>query len=289
MIWYSLSVSVSAGATVIEVAGVHAHRVDVLDRADDDAVVRRVAHHLHLEFFPAEHAFLDQHLVHRRGVEAALDDLGELLPVVADAAAHAAQRERRPHDRRQADVLQRGQRLLAVVGQHGFGRLETDARHRLAEELPVLGLGDRWASGADHLDAELVEHALLLERQRRVERGLPAHGRQQRVGTLALDDPGDDLGRDRLDVGRVRQIRIGHDRRRIGIDQDDAVALGLQRLAGLGARIVELAGLTDDDGARADDQDGLDVRALRHEPASYCSAAGLAIAGRKLVSRSRNS
>ena len=39
MIWYSLSVSVCAGATVMRVAGVHAHRVEVLDRADDDDVV----------------------------------------------------------------------------------------------------------------------------------------------------------------------------------------------------------------------------------------------------------
>ena len=113
--------------------------------------------------------------------------------------------------------------------------------------------------------------------QGRVERRLPAHGRQQRVGPLLLDDLGDDLGRDRLDVGRIRQLRIRHDGGRIGIDEDDAVALGLQRLAGLGAGIVELAGLADDDGAGADDEDGLDIRALRHEAASYCSAAGLAI------------
>ena len=38
------------------VAGVHAHRVEVLDRADDDAVVLAVAHHLHLELFPADAA-----------------------------------------------------------------------------------------------------------------------------------------------------------------------------------------------------------------------------------------
>ena len=77
------------------VAGVHAHRIDVLDRADDDAVVRLVADHLHLEFLPAEHALLDQHLVGRRGVEPALDDLEELRLVVGDAAAGAAEREGR--------------------------------------------------------------------------------------------------------------------------------------------------------------------------------------------------
>ena len=90
MIWYSLSVSVSAGRDGDRIAGVDAHRIDVLDRADDDAIVRLVADDLHLEFFPAEHALLDQHLVGRRGVDAALDDLDELALVVGDAAAGAA-------------------------------------------------------------------------------------------------------------------------------------------------------------------------------------------------------
>ena len=107
MIWYSLSVSVSAGATVTEVAGVDAHRIDVLDRADDDAVVVAVAHDLHLVLFPAEHRFLDQHLGGRRGVEAALHDVEELVAIVGDAAAGAAQGERRPDDRRQADHVER--------------------------------------------------------------------------------------------------------------------------------------------------------------------------------------
>ena len=44
------------------VAGVHAHRIDVLDRADDDEVVRAVADDLELELLPAEHALFDEHL-----------------------------------------------------------------------------------------------------------------------------------------------------------------------------------------------------------------------------------
>ena len=77
------------------VAGVDAHRVDVLDRADDDDVVVAVAHHLELELAPAEHRLLDQHLVDRARREALGDDLGELGLGVADAAALAAERERR--------------------------------------------------------------------------------------------------------------------------------------------------------------------------------------------------
>src|SRR5215510_4840812 len=80
MIWYSLSVSVCAGATVIEspVCTPMGSRFSI-------------AHTLHLELFPADHRLLDQQLVRGRGLEAALADLDELLAVVGDAAARAAQ------------------------------------------------------------------------------------------------------------------------------------------------------------------------------------------------------
>ena len=83
-------------------------------------------------------------------------------------------------------------------------------------------------------------------------------------GPLLGDDLGDDFRRDRLDIGRIRQVRIGHDRRRVGVDEDDPVAFLLQRLAGLRAGIVEFASLADDDRTRADDEDRFDVLALWH-------------------------
>ena len=75
------------------VARVHAHRIDVLDRADDDEVVRDVAHHLELEFLPADDGFLNEDLVHRAQIDSATRELSELLDVVRDATANAAQRE----------------------------------------------------------------------------------------------------------------------------------------------------------------------------------------------------
>jgi hypothetical protein len=61
------------------VAGVHAHRVEVLDRADDDAVVLAVADHLHLEFLPADQRLLDEQFLGRAGLQAALADGDELF------------------------------------------------------------------------------------------------------------------------------------------------------------------------------------------------------------------
>ena len=97
-----------------------------------------------------------------------------------------------------------------------------------------------------------------------VQGRLAAERREQRVGALLLDDLGDDLRGDRLDVGGVGHLRVGHDGGGVRVHQDDAVAFLAQRLAGLGAGVVELAGLADDDGARPDDHDRADVGSLRH-------------------------
>ena len=241
-----------------------AHRVDVFDRADDDAVVVLVANDLHLVLFPAEHAFFDQHFVGGGGVDAALDDVEEFFLVVGDAAAGAAEGEARADDAGEADDVERLQRLDHVVGEHGARGFEPDLLHGVAEQLAVLGLVDGLGGGADHFDAELFEDAHLAQAEGAVERGLAAHGGEQRVGALALDDLGDDLGGDGLHIGGVGQIRVGHDGRRIGVDQNDAVALVLEGLAGLGAGIIELAGLPDDDRPRTDDEDRLDIGTFWH-------------------------
>ena len=110
----------------------------------------------------------------------------------------------------------------------------------------------------------LLEHAFAHQVERGVECRLAAHGGQQRVGLFLLDDPRDGLPVDRLDVDGIGHLRVGHDRGGIGVHQDDAVALLAQRLARLGAGVIELAGLPDDDGAGADDQDALDVSSFGH-------------------------
>ena len=93
--------------------------------------------------------------------------------------------------------------------------------HGLLELLAVLGLVDDFRPGADHLDAVLGEDAVLVQVHGGVQAGLAAEGRQQGVGPFLLDDLGDDLPGDRLDVGAVGRLRVGHDGGRVGVDQDD--------------------------------------------------------------------
>ena len=105
--WYSLSVSVWAGATVMESPVCTPIGIEVLDRADDDHVVGEVAHHLELELLPADHRLLDEDLARRALLKTPLDRRLELLGVVGDGAAGASEGERGADDDGEADAVGR--------------------------------------------------------------------------------------------------------------------------------------------------------------------------------------
>ena len=260
------------------IAGMDAHWVEVLDGTNDDAIVLAVAHDLHLELLPAQERFLDEDLGHGREFEAALGHLVELLAVVSDAAASAAERERRPNNEREAaDLLRDQARFFGIVGRAADGDVQPDGQHQVLEHLPVFAALDGLGIGANHLDAIVFQRPAAEERHGGIERGLAAERRQQHELALRLealhllDFPGDDfvdaLGGDGLDVGAVGKLGIGHDRGRVRVHQNNAVAFLLERLASLGARVIKLARLPDDDRAGANDQDGMNVGALRHKSA----------------------
>ena len=140
-----------------------------------------------------------------------------------------------------------------------LGRPQAAALHRLAELLAVLGSLDHVERRADQLDPERVEQPVARERAREVQRGLAAHRRQQRVGPLTAEHVRDALDVERLDVRAVGEARVGHDRRRVRVDDDRAEPVLAQDLERLRARVVELARLADHDRAGADQADRLEV------------------------------
>ena len=159
----------------------HAHGVDVFDAADDHAVVLLVANDLELVLLPTDQRPVDLNLPDHAGAQPAGDQLLELGPVVGDAAAPAAQRERRPDDRGQPDDLQERVRLLLRLDRAALGGLEVDPGAHLAEQLAVLGPVDDRPVRPDHLDPVLLEHALVPQLAGAVQGGLPAEGREHRV------------------------------------------------------------------------------------------------------------
>ena len=180
------------------------------------------------------------------------------------ASPRAAQGEGGAHDDRQADLPSDRLGLRDRAGAPGPRDLGPDLQHRRLEEVAVLGQPHRVLVGADQAHVPLFEHAPLGQRERQVDGGLAPDGRQDGVGPLAVDDPLEKLGRQGLDVRRVGELRVRHDRGGVGVDEQDPVSLAPQGAHGLRPGVVELARLADDDRPRPDDEDALDVVALRH-------------------------
>ena len=124
------------------VAGMHAHGVEVLDGAHDDAVAGVVTHDLHLVLFPTLDGLLDQHLVGGRELQALAHDGDELLVGVSDAAAGAAQGKARAQYAGIAHALGDGLGVGHAVGIARARDLQANLGHGLVKELAVLAALD---------------------------------------------------------------------------------------------------------------------------------------------------
>ena len=246
------------------IPGMHAHRIQIFDGTDDDAIIRAVADHFHFKLLPTQHAFFHQHFTGHGSRQAGGDDLFEFFAVIGNAAPRAAEREGGANNAGQPHNLQRIPGFGHGMGDFAFRAFNADFGHGITEFLAVFGFVDDFRLRTNQFAAVFFQNAGLGEFERGIERSLSAHGRQKRIRAFLGDDFLNDLDRDGFDIGGIRQPRIGHDRGWVGIDQNDAIALSAQRLAGLRAGIIEFAGLADDDRPGADDHDGFDVSALRH-------------------------
>ena len=163
MCWYSRSVSVIAGATVIEspVCTPIGSRFSIEQTTTTLSCRSRISSSSNS--FQPTHRLLDQDLVHRAGRQAAGDHRSHLSAVGGQARAEAAHRERRPDDDPVADGGGEVERLVQRVADREAGTSAADAAHDLLEPLPVLAALDRLDVGADQLDAVLLQHAALVQ------------------------------------------------------------------------------------------------------------------------------
>ena len=198
-----------------------ADRVDVLHRTDCDYVSGAVAHYFELNLFPARDTLIDQHLTYRRQAESGLGDFDELLLGVGNTAAGAAECERRTDDKRVAVRVSERERGFDVVDDGRRNDRLTDFHHRVLERLTVLGLVYSLGIRAEQLDTHLVEEAFFGELHTQGQTGLTSERRQQAVGTLFFDDALDGGEGQRLDIYLILHCVIGHDRRRVGVDEYD--------------------------------------------------------------------
>ena len=173
--------------------------------------------------------------------------IAQMLGIVGDHHAAAAQHVARTHQQRVADV--RGHRL-GLLKRGGLARRRVhDAQlvEQGGEALAVLGKVDGIGLGAHNV------HAALLEHTRQLKRGLAAERHHDAVGALNIDDVHDVLIGERLKVQAVGGVVVGRDGLGVAVDHDGLKAAGGQRVARMHAAVVELDTLANAVGASAQD------------------------------------
>ena len=247
------------------VSGVDTDRVEILHGADDHGVVGAVAHHLVLDLLVPGDRLLDQALRDRGEFQTLPDDANQFGLVMADTAAGTAESVGGTDDERVTDGVTHLNRLVDGVDDLGSRHRLAQLVHELLEQVTVLRLLNGGELGAQQFDAQLVEDPGLGQFGGQVEAGLTAQGGDDGVGTFPAQDRGDEFQGDRFDVDLVGDVAVGHDRGWVGVDEDDLVPLLLEGQTGLGAGVVELGGLTDDDRTGSDDEDAMQVGAAGHQ------------------------
>ena len=141
------------------VAGMHAHRVDVLDRADGDHLSLRIADDFEFELFPAEHALFYEHLGNRACCESARYNRAQFLDVVYQPAACAAHGVCRAQHAGITELIGDGNSFLDGMRNLAASHLNTEFGHGLLEHVAVFSAFYCVYRRSDDFDAVLVKHA----------------------------------------------------------------------------------------------------------------------------------
>ena len=108
------------------VARVDAHRVKVLDGADDDHIVLAIPHHLQFVLLPAKDGLLHQHLARGGGGQSSGNDVVQLFGGVRDAASGTSQRKGRTDDERVGGGFRKSKGILHGRNHRASGHGESN-------------------------------------------------------------------------------------------------------------------------------------------------------------------
>ena len=174
------------------------------------------------------------------------------------AAACAAQRVGRSYDQRQWDIRCKLECLIDRRDDRAVDDRLSNAIQEISKQRAVFCLLDGGKRRAQQANAVSFEDPAIRDLNRQVESRLTSQGRKQPVGAFPLDNSLHDIRCQWLQIDGVRDAFIGHDRGWVGVDQDGAHPLFTEGTAGLGAGVVKLSRLSNDDRPRTENQNALD-------------------------------
>jgi len=253
------------GSCTERIASMDAHGVYILNETNGDHLVFGVADHLEFQLLPPQHRLLDKYLVDETDRKTPACHHAEFLHIIDHTTADAPHGIGWAHHHR---VTQSGSHLLGILHRidgRAASHLNTQGIHHLLKGNPVLPLLDGVGVHTDYLHTILFKDSLFIKQQRKVQRRLSAQVGQQRIRPFLADDLFQGILIQRLDIGDVGHLRVGHDGGRIGVDQHDLIPQGTERFARLRSGVIKFTCLSNDDRSRPDDQYLANVISLRHD------------------------
>ena len=241
-------------------------RINVFHITDCYGRIVPVPDHFIFDLFIAPDTFFHKHFPYRRKFQGVFQLFRALLGSIRKAAACAAQGERRTQDDRITDFFCRFQSFFQFVYCHGRKHRFPQGFAQFFEKFPVLRPLDGTAVRTQEFHLALFQYPFLFKLHRKVQAGLSADSRQNRIRPFIPDNLRNVLQRQGLHVYLIRHGSIRHDGGRIGIAQDHLIPFLFQGKAGLCSRVVELSRLADHNRAGADDQHFPDISSFRHDP-----------------------
>ena len=139
-----------------------------------------------------------------------------------------------------------------------------DFLHSFLEHFAVFAAFDSADLSAQQTNVVFAQDTLLVQLHSHVQANLTAKSCQQGIRTLTFDNFFNEFNADRFNIYTVSHMHIGHNGCRVTVYQYNLQAFLLQSTASLGACIVKLCCLTDNNRAGADNENLFNIFKFRH-------------------------
>ena len=136
-----------------------AHRVDIFHIADGDTVAVAVPDHFVFDLLPAADIPFHQDFTYAAQTQAVAGDLPQLILIISDTAAAAAQCISRPDDHRITDLFRKINAALKGGAHITFRHRFVDLFHGFFKRQPILCPFDGQGRGSDHLHPVFLQEA----------------------------------------------------------------------------------------------------------------------------------
>ena len=147
------------GGSAKAVAGMNAHGIHILDKADGNHLIFGIPNHFQLQLFPAKNRFLHQNLMNPAGGKASRRNDLKLFDVVNQTAAGSTHSISWPDHHRIAKFLGCFFRILNRINRLAAGHLDAQTIHGFLERCSILAPLDGIDIDPDDLDPVFGENS----------------------------------------------------------------------------------------------------------------------------------